>query len=42
MTSGALAGQRLRITAYNGTTKALTVENRTSDIPSAGDTFTIN
>jgi hypothetical protein len=42
MTSGALLGQRLRITAYNGTTKALTVENRTSDIPSAGDTFTIN
>ncbi len=42
MTSGVLAGQRLRITGYTGSTKALTVENRTADIPTAGDTFTIN
>jgi hypothetical protein len=41
ITSGALAGQRLRITAYNGTTKALTVTNQTSDIPSSTDQFYI-
>ena len=40
-TSGALAGQGLRITAYNGTTKALTVQNVTSDAPANTDVFVI-
>lgn len=42
LTSGTLLGQRLRITAYDGATKTLTVENRTSDVPANTDTFTIN
>jgi hypothetical protein len=40
--TGALAGQRLRITAYNGTTKALTVTNQTADIAANGDLFFIS
>lgn len=39
-TSGALAGQRKDITAYDGTTKTLTVTAFTS-APAAGDTFFI-
>jgi hypothetical protein len=42
MRTGALAGMRLRITAYNGSTKALSVTNFTSDAPANGDTFSIN
>jgi hypothetical protein len=40
-TSGNLAGQRLRITAYAGGSKTLTVTNQTADIPQNGDTFYI-
>jgi hypothetical protein len=39
--TGTLAGMRLRITAYNGSTKALTVTAVTSDAPLNGDTFVI-
>lgn len=39
--AGALAGQGLLITAYNGTTKALTVQNVTNDAPANTDAFVI-
>jgi hypothetical protein len=39
--SGALAGQVRKITAYNGTTKALTFTDAFSAAPSAGDVFAL-
>ena len=41
MVTGALAQQQLLITGYNGTTKALSVQFETGDIPAAGNTFVI-
>ncbi len=42
LTSGVLAGQRLRITDYVGATKTVVVTAQTADVPSNGDTFFIS
>jgi hypothetical protein len=39
LTSGVLTGQVKKVTAYNGTTKAVTVENGFTGTPAAGVTF---
>jgi hypothetical protein len=39
--TGALAGQRKTISAYNGTTKAFTLNSSLTEAPTAGDTFIV-
>lgn len=40
-TTGALAGQTKRVTAYDGTTKVITVANAFTGTPSTGDRFVL-
>jgi len=40
-TTGALAGQVRKVTAYNGTTKAITVDSAFTSAPALGDRFVL-